>query len=70
MPDRRIHHTNKQQAEWLNSLDWLDVGPKLVAALEDIDWALHSGKINGAKTIIDRIFGEIGRPDENAASID
>jgi hypothetical protein len=70
MADRKIHHTNKQQAEWLNSLDWLDVGPKLVAALEEIDWALSSGKTNAAKKIIDRIFREIGRPDENAASID
>jgi hypothetical protein len=43
------------------SLNWPEVGLKLIAALEDIDWALWSGKPRAAAKIVERIFTEIGR---------
>jgi hypothetical protein len=35
---------NERFQAWFKSLDWPTVGPKLFAALEDIDWALSSAK--------------------------
>ena len=52
---------SRQQTEWEQSLNWPEVGPKLIAALEDIDWALSSGKSKAASEIVGRIFAEIGR---------
>ena len=52
---------SRRQTEWEKSLNWPEVGPKLIAALEDIDWALSSGKPKAASEIVGRIFTEIGR---------
>jgi hypothetical protein len=41
-------------------LDWPVVGPKLIAALEDIFWALAEDKPDEAADIIDRLFKELG----------
>jgi hypothetical protein len=46
----------------LTTLDCPTVGPKLMRALEDIDWALSSDKPREAERIVDRVFVEIGRP--------
>jgi hypothetical protein len=53
----------QRQTEWESSLNWPEIGPKLIAALEDIDWALHSAirPTAEAKKIVARIFKEIGR---------
>ena len=51
-----------RQIEWEKSLNWAVIGPKLIAALEDIDYALHSASrpADAAKKIVNRIFKEIG----------
>ena len=49
------------QRAWESSLDWPTVGPKLIAALEDISWALISEKPAAARSIIGKVFTEIGR---------
>lgn len=53
----------QRQIEWEKSLNWTVIGPKLIAALEDIDFALHCAArpADEAKKIVDRIFREIGR---------
>jgi hypothetical protein len=52
-----------QQTEWENSLDWKAIGPKMLAALEDIDFALSCAErpSREARKIIKKIFKEIGR---------
>jgi hypothetical protein len=50
-----------EQEEWERSLNWPEVGPKLIAALEDIDWALSSGKPEAASEIVESVWKEIGR---------
>jgi hypothetical protein len=62
---------NQRQAEWESSLNWPEVGPKLIAALEDIDSALHTARrpTAEAKKIVDRIFKEIGRPTRLADTV-
>ena len=45
--------TRDGQRAWESSLDWPTVGPKLIAALEDISWALISEKPAAAQSIID-----------------
>ena len=52
---------DQKQTEWEQSLDWPVVGPKLIAALEDIDWALACGKPEAAQKIVHEVFKEIGR---------
>lgn len=54
---------SQRQTEWENGLNWAVIGPKLIAALEDIDYALHCAArpTVEAKKIVDRIFKEIGR---------
>ena len=52
---------DKRQTEWEKSLDWPTVGPKLIAALEDISWALHDGQVDAAQQAISKVFTEIGR---------
>lgn len=54
---------NAKQTEWEDSLDWKVVGPKLIAALEDIDFALNCSErpSQEARKIVARIFKEIGR---------
>ena len=54
---------------WLKTLDWPTVGPKLLQALEDIDWALASDKPDEAEKIIDRVFAEIGRTQAELATL-
>ena len=46
---------------WESTLDWPTVGPKLIAALEEISWALISEKPAAAQSIIDKVFTEIGK---------
>jgi hypothetical protein len=52
----------QRQIEWEKRVNWAVIGPKLIAALEDIDFALHcAGRPTyQAKKIVDRIFKEIG----------
>ena len=50
-----------RQTAWEKTLDWPTVGPKLIAALEDISWALASEKPAAAQEIIHEVFKEIGR---------
>jgi hypothetical protein len=54
---------NERFQAWFKSLDWPTVGPKLFAALEDIDWALNSAKRPKAEAqkIIERVWNETGR---------
>jgi len=52
---------SRDQIEWEKTLNWPEVGPKLIAALEDIDWALCDDHIDAARDIIVRVFREIGR---------
>jgi hypothetical protein len=53
---------------WLKTLDWPSVGPKLLRALEDVDWALSSDKPDEAEKIVDRVFAEIGRTQAELAT--
>ena len=53
---------------WLKTLDWPTVGPKLLRALEDVDWALSSDKPDAAEEIVDRVFAEIGRTQAELAT--
>jgi hypothetical protein len=53
---------------WLKTLDWPTVGPKLLQALEDVDWALSSDKPDEAEKIVDRVFAEIGRTQAELAT--
>lgn len=49
------------QREWEQSLDWTVVGPKLIAALEEISWALNDDQPEAAADIVTKVFHEIGR---------
>jgi hypothetical protein len=52
----------QRQIEWEKNVNWAVIGPKLIAALEDIDYALHGARrpSDEAKKIVNRIFKEIG----------
>jgi hypothetical protein len=53
---------------WFATLDWPTVGPKLLRALEDVDWALSSDKPREARKIVERVFAEIGRTQAELAA--
>ena len=63
--------TCAEQTEWENSLDWKVVGPNMIAALEDIDFALScaSRPSREARKIVKKIFKEIGRDKLNDLDI-
>jgi hypothetical protein len=50
-----------EEEEWLRSLNWPEIGPRLIEALEDISSALGSGKPEAAAEIVTRVWKEIGR---------
>jgi hypothetical protein len=53
---------NERFQAWFKSLDWPTVGPKLFAALENIDWALSAKRPKAAaQKIIERVWNETGR---------
>jgi hypothetical protein len=54
---------NDRLDAWLKTLDWPNVGPRLIAALEEIDFALHSAKRPAfeARKIVERVWLETGR---------
>jgi hypothetical protein len=52
--------TERQQQKW----NWQKIGPELMAALEDIDFALHCSNrpTRDAKIIVNKVLEKIGHP--------
>jgi hypothetical protein len=50
-----------EQEKWERSVNWNQVGPQLIEALEDIDYALAYRKVKDARDIIGRVWKETGR---------